>query len=227
MADYIAAAGVNFEVRRNRSRKRVTLGLDGDGLFYIGAPLAATLGELRAIAEENAPDFVKRFSGRTAVCHSYAEGELFYLRGERFPLRYTDERWGSPLKFTDGCFVSHRLDEEAMRHNFRAWYSHRLSELVHEELPPLCKKMGVGPRTVHIKEVRTLWGSCSRSSSVTFNIKLALVPPALMNYVMIHELCHFYEMNHSPAFWKRVAEFCPGYVLLRAELKRDGGKYRW
>ena len=78
-----------------------------------------------------------------------------------------------------------------------------------------------------MKNVKTLWGSCSSSQSITFSVRLALVPPALMEYVMVHELCHMLEMNHSAKFWTLVGRFCGDYEARRAELKRDGGKYKW
>ena len=87
--------------------------------------------------------------------------------------------------------------------------------------------IGVAPRRVSLKNAKTLWGSCSSSGGVTFNIRLALVPPPLVEYVMIHELCHMAEMNHSPKFWARVAQYCPDYAARRKELKTEGGKYRW
>ena len=72
---------------------------------------------------------------------------------------------------------------------------------------------------VFIKDQRTLWGSCSGKRNLNFNWRLASAPPEVLDYVVIHELCHLREMNHSKKFWKLVAEICPGYAARRKWLK--------
>jgi len=229
--DYIAVEGIRYEVRRNARRKRVAIGLDGDNRFFIAAPVYTARGELERILRENSASFVDKIAKKRphslAVEHKYEDGELFYFRGEQYPLRVKSGIAGG-LRFDGGEFLTGLFaDSEIVRHNFEAWYAHRLRELIQAEFPAWCKRIGVGPKKVELKNVRTLWGSCSSSQSITFSIRLALVPPPLMEYVMIHELCHLLEMNHSAKFWTHVGRFCGGYEQRRAELKRDGGKYRW
>ena len=71
--------------------------------------------------------------------------------------------------------------------------------------------MGVRWRRISIKDQRTLWGSCSVRGNLNFNWRLVLAPPDVMDYVVIHELAHLREMNHSRRFWAIVAEFAPEY----------------
>jgi hypothetical protein len=72
---------------------------------------------------------------------------------------------------------------------------------------------------VFIKDQRTLWGSCSGKRNLNFNWRLAAAPPEVLDYVVIHELCHLREMNHSKKFWGLVAVTCPGYAARRKWLK--------
>ena len=72
---------------------------------------------------------------------------------------------------------------------------------------------------IAIKGHRTLWGSCSRRGNLNFNWRLAAAPPEALDYVVIHELCHLREMNHSRAFWAHVAAACPAYKRHRRWLK--------
>ena len=72
---------------------------------------------------------------------------------------------------------------------------------------------------VFIKDQRTLWGSCSGKRNLNFNRRLAAAPPEVLDYVVIHELCHLREMNHSKRFWALVAEACPDYAARRKWLK--------
>lgn len=79
---------------------------------------------------------------------------------------------------------------------------------------------GFAYNAVRLKNQRTLWGSCSDQGNLNFNFKLSLLSEALVNYVIVHELCHLRELNHSAAFWRLVAETIPDYRALRRELKQ-------
>ena len=65
------------------------------------------------------------------------------------------------------------------------------------------------------------WGSCSADGNISLNAKLLLFPPEIVEYVMIHELCHRREMNHSAAFWREVTAFLPDWKIRRSALKRE------
>ena len=229
-AEYIAVDGIRYEIRRNARRKNLALGME-NGRFFIAAPLRAARGTLAAFLEQSGEALRRKLMQRTAAQpeeHRYEEGELFYFRGERHPLRFIAHDGVYPLKLENGEFLSFEgLAAEEIRHNFEVWYRLRLREIIQREFPAWCKKMSAAPRRVSLKNAKTLWGSCSSSGSVTFNVRLALVPPPLAEYVMIHELCHMTEMNHSPKFWALVEKYCPDYAERRKELKSNGGKYRW
>ena len=71
---------------------------------------------------------------------------------------------------------------------------------------------------------RTRWGSCSSSGNLNFNCLLALVPPAVLDYVVVHELCHRLEMNHSPRFWQEVGRVMPDYEEHKKWLRENGAE---
>lgn len=232
MAEYITVDKISYEVRRNARRKRIAIGVDGEGQFFIASPQQTPRSELEALLRENGEDFRRRvMRGRAPesfAAHSYLEGEKFYFQGEQYPLRFAPPGKGPALSFEGGEFIcAGEAEKEEIANRFELWYRCWLSGAMRKELPPLCKKIGVGPLRVSLKNVRTLWGSCSSLNNITFSIRLALVPPPLREYVMIHELCHMIEMNHSDRFWNEVAKYCPDYAERRKELKRDGSKYKW
>ncbi len=75
-------------------------------------------------------------------------------------------------------------------------------------------------KNITIKNQKTRWGSCSKTGNLNFNYKIALLPGHLADYIVVHELCHLGEFNHSYKFWNLVGEVLPNYQELRAELKK-------
>lgn len=87
-----------------------------------------------------------------------------------------------------------------------------------------CQTHGVSYRNITIREQKTRWGSCSSEKNLNFNWKLILAPPEVLDYVVVHELCHLKEMNHSKAFWDEVGKVMPEYETYKLWLKENGWK---
>lgn len=100
-----------------------------------------------------------------------------------------------------------------------------LRELARSEIQQtvdlLARRMGVRPRSLTIRDQRTRWGSCSSSGTLSFNWRLIMVPPTVMDYVVIHELAHMIVPNHSPQFWAQVARYYPAFKDARAWLRKN------
>ncbi len=79
-------------------------------------------------------------------------------------------------------------------------------------------------KRISIRDQKTRWGSCSSKGTLSFNWRLMLAPPAVLDYVVVHELCHLTHMNHSKAFWQAVEAVCPDYRNLRKWLKEHGSE---
>jgi hypothetical protein len=75
---------------------------------------------------------------------------------------------------------------------------------------------------ITIKNQKTRWGSCSRKGNLNFNYKIALLPQKMSDYIIVHELCHLGEFNHSQRFWNLVAKGTPDYLDIRKDLKKHG-----
>lgn len=85
-------------------------------------------------------------------------------------------------------------------------------------------KMNVTYRSITIRNQKTRWGSCSAKGGLNFNCLLMLAPKEVIDYVVVHELCHRLEMNHSPRFWSEVERMMPDYRVHRAWLNEHGGE---
>lgn len=104
-----------------------------------------------------------------------------------------------------------------------AQYRKEARRRITERAAYFAEKMGVDYGRIAIKAAKTRWGSCSARGNLNFHWKLILMPPAILDYVVVHELAHRIEMNHSPRFWTQVERILPDYRERRRWLKENGG----
>ncbi|MSU73534.1 M48 family peptidase [Candidatus Kaiserbacteria bacterium] len=89
------------------------------------------------------------------------------------------------------------------------------------------KYYGLTYKKISVRAQKSRWGSCSRAGNLSFNYKIAALPPHIADYIIVHELCHLAEMNHSSRFWALVARLIPSHKNLRRELRKVVIVYRW
>lgn len=148
--------------------------------------------------------------------HLLAIGRTFHVEAQAADLPWAEVR----IAEDHIVLIRGRIDDEAA---CRAALSRWLSRLTHEymvdRLMTLSSKTGLKYHRVMVKQQKTRWASCSRHKTISLNVKLLLLPAALVDYVLIHELCHLKEMNHSKRFWILVEKHCPNYRALDAQLR--------
>ena len=103
-------------------------------------------------------------------------------------------------------------------------YRQAAKEYIPKRVAFFANELGVTYGTVTIRDQKTRWGSCSSKGNLSFNWRLILAPPKVLDYVVVHELCHRKEMNHSSRFWTLVKSIMPDYRDHRKWLKENGGK---
>lgn len=96
--------------------------------------------------------------------------------------------------------------------------------VIPERTAYFARQMGVSYGRITIRNQKTRWGSCSSKGNLNFNCMLMLTPPEVLDYVVVHELCHRKEMNHSQAFWQEVEKVLPDYRNQVRWLKEEGGR---
>ena len=99
------------------------------------------------------------------------------------------------------------------------WYRMQAAKLIKERADKLSARLGVSYNRLIIRGQKTRWGSCSRKGNLSFNWKLLMTPEPVIDYVIIHELAHLKEMNHTKKFWRLVAEYCPQWREKRKWLR--------
>jgi predicted metal-dependent hydrolase len=135
---------------------------------------------------------------------------------DEFVQRHTEWVARQRARLTPSVFGT--AERTALRDRARMELPARLLEIAAEH--------GMAVAGVSIRNQRTRWGSCGRDGKISLNWRLVLMPPAVRDYVLIHELMHLRRLDHSPAFWKLVAAACPGYREARQWLRINGPALR-
>lgn len=102
------------------------------------------------------------------------------------------------------------------------WYVNSAAALFKEKTAFWAPRLGVNPQRITIKDQKTRWGSCSSKGNITYNWRVVMAPPAVLDYLVVHELSHMLVPNHSPKFWQLVETVLPGYKNYRKWLKDNG-----
>lgn len=158
----------------------------------------------------------------------YELGESFYYLGEEITLALCPHSspacrhricsvQGSELLL---CFGS-KLQEEQIKMLVERFYRQKASEIIHDRLEHFNTHYGLAYQKVSFRNQKTRWGSCSPQGNLNFNWRLVLAPIEVLDYVVVHELCHLIHMNHSAQFWSVVAQTLPDHPSRRKWLKEN------
>ena len=153
------------------------------------------------------------------------------LRGsERFAVSMVEEKrdWISKnyLKMQAVSPKPSQKEKTPYERRLEAPYRQAAKEYIPKRVAYYAQLLDVTYATISIRDPKTRWGSCSSKGNLSFSWRLILAPPKVLDYVVVHELCHRKEMNHSPRFWALVESMIPDYKIHRKWLKENGEKLR-
>jgi len=139
---------------------------------------------------------------------------------------------GAHLMIEAGAVRSPRIEgtrlivaagEDRLGLRLETWFKHCARVRLQAATEGYAGALGRPFRKITLRDTRSRWGSCAHDGSLSYNWRLIMAPPGVLDYVAAHEVAHLAEMNHSPAFWAVVERLRPGYAPERAWLKRHGG----
>ncbi|AFU99394.1 M48 family metallopeptidase [Simiduia agarivorans] len=163
----------------------------------------------------------------TEVEHSFETGDRFDWLGQAQVLTVQRGRESS-LQHQPGAIhitLSSRARRDArtlVREQLLQWYADCALQWFTERAPALAARLGKRVSRVQVRVTRSKWGHCTSRAVLQFNPLIMQAPLPVIEYLLVHEVCHLREPNHSPAFWSLVAEHCPDYKASRRWLKEQG-----
>ena len=226
-------ATIEYEVRRSERRKKtVQVTVDGGGV-QVAAPVTTPESELRAIVRKRAAWILSHASEEMleAAPKRFVSGEtLPYLgRNVRLVVETADVR--SPeVRFDHWRFrvtVPNTLDgsdrSESIRRAVVGWYRGRASERLPDVVERWWPRLGRGEKSrILVRDQRQRWGSCAPDGTLRFNWRAMMLKPALIEYVVVHELAHLTHRNHSTDFWGVLSKAMPDAQQRRKSLREEG-----
>ena len=216
---------VTYTLKRTGRRRSIGLRIDDRGLT-VNMPLRASEKWLHSVLQERAGWVVEKLAtwqAKKPVQQQWVDGEQILFRGETFKLRIVPSLFDAPPQLHGTYLVIHIPNTDnpaAIEKAVEQWYRREALQLFTECVEHFAPLMNVSAREIKLSAARTQWGSCTTRGTVRLNWQLIKMPLHLIDYVVVHELAHLVEMNHSAAFWRVVGVVCPDYVKMRGELRK-------
>ncbi len=223
-AALLAGKQITYTLKRSGKRRSIGLRIDDRGLT-VSMPLRASESWLHSVLQDKAHWVVEKLDGwqsRKPAEVRWADGEVVPFLGERLTLRVRQSLFAAPVHQRGKelwVFVADDSNAAHIGQLVLHWYRRQAETLFAERVAHYAPLLNVAPRVLKLSSAKTQWGSCTARGTVRLNEQLIRLPLRLIDYVVVHELAHLREMNHSAAFWDVVGSACPAYAKLRRELK--------
>lgn len=208
-------------------RKTLSLIVETDGTLTVRAPARMKEAEIWKFIEEKKEWIKRKQTGarkEALPLRQYEDGEMFYYLGAEYPLRLIPDQ--KPVLVMDRAFKLKKSAQTGAKAAIEAWYKKQARIVFTEKVKFFASRHGFKVGKIRISSARTRWGSCSARGTLSFTWRLVMTPPEVIEYVVVHELCHLNEMNHSKAFWEQVEAILPDYKTRRRWLRKNGGTLR-
>jgi predicted metal-dependent hydrolase len=228
---------ISYSLVRSKKRKTLCIHIDQKLHVRVLAPQGLTQGLIDSFIKKKSrwiqaklSEFQQRsFSSER---RSYAHGQSFLFLGRRYPLSYvpSDKKRVSVHWMNDHWQVLIPMDafvhyvEDKVACALKRWYQCEAREVLASRVFSCARKLGVDPLGVAVRGQKKIWGSCHyREKKINLNWKMVMAPLEVIDYIIIHELCHLKAPDHSKKFWAFVKEACPRYRQCEQWLKDNGG----
>lgn len=222
-----------YEVTRSK-RKTVSIIIEPSGLVRVLAPNRYADKQIRHLLQEKhnwIMDKLKYFEDNQIKPPDFSEGTKLDFLGFEYDIHHSQvfKKNEERIKIENSkCIIFARTFEtENLKEMIETWYRKEANVIIQNRLFQLQNIVGKVPSKVSVKTQKKRWGSCTSKGHILLNWRLILAPVEVIDYVILHELCHLYHMDHSQKFWGKVMDFDPHYQIKRKWLKQNGHIIRW
>ncbi|WP_408900414.1 M48 family metallopeptidase [Photobacterium piscicola] len=228
--EQITANGYVVNIIRTKRTKTVTINVI-EGVVSITVPKALDLSRIVQVVESKHTWIIEKLAIHKQAApkrdKEFVSGEAFSYLGRNYRLKVNHGDYQSirliqgRLAITLPDDINHSI---YARKGLIAWYKRQAEKKIREKVERYAGIVGVETGVIRIKSFKSRWGSCTPYGDVEFNWVIMMAPNRVVDYVVIHELCHLIQMDHSPQFWREVERVMPDYLEHKEWLKTNGYK---
>ena len=224
---------MNYQLFRSK-RKTISLSFDENLMLVVKAPSFLDIKTIEDFINSK-QDWIERTRARLKIKKGkvfeekpkLVSGDLLPYLGKMRTLtvteetRYTIEIIAAPVSSKIIMRVPFGTDYEQKRAELEKWFRKEAKELLEKKVREYTFMVGSGYKHVRIKDQRTRWGSCSERGNLNFNWRIIMAPEKVIDYLVVHEVCHLVHMDHSEEYWELVKKLCPDYKTGKQWLKTN------
>lgn len=213
-----------YTLRRSSRRRSLAVRVSEAGEIVVNAPLRLAQREIDGFLRNHAEWIGARLRAALTQRFEWRDGAPLPYLGGQLQLRLLDQPGPARARQDGENLLCNALPRQAAALVPR-WYQRNARVLLSERLAHHAVRAALPPPPLRLSNARTRWGSLSAKGVVSLNWRLLKAPVAAIDYVICHELAHFRQRNHSPAFWREVAALFPDWQRVRGELRQNGRLY--
>jgi hypothetical protein len=226
----------NYQVKRSARRKTLAITVHPDNRIVVSVPATCPRKHIVQFVQ-NKSNWIRKAietnlqRSRQNLAARFETGEKLLYLGREYILRV--ERGIPPDVVAKDGHIGVRLpfegaapDPSAVRSLLLNWYMERALDKVKDKVPFFADPMGVKPRFVTVKSMKSRWGSCSVHGRISLAWNIIMAPEQVLDYIIVHELCHMVHHKHSKQYWDLVATILPNHGQSRKWLRENGNRMR-
>lgn len=211
---------IEYELLPGSSRRTTDIVIERNGQITVRPPVNYTPEQVDAVVESKRMWIYRNLAewkdlNTSAVAREWVNGETFLYLGRAYRLSLVSGQ-ECDLKLKDGRFC---LNRDVIEHGgtesakcaFESYFSDKGMQRLRERVAYFAPKVGVKIDGIKIKGMGYRWASCGKTGVLNFHWKCMMAPPKIIDYIVVHELCHFHHRNHTDAFWNEVDKVMPDY----------------
>lgn len=221
---------IHYTVIRSK-RRTVTICIDQKGLISVRAPFFVNNREIEKIIAEKTEwiqkkqqqIFNRNENSKNHMIRTYQDKGTMPFQGIEYPmvflLNQSTNRPRIQLINQQFQIMAQEFKESTIKEAFLIWYREQARRIYQERVDFFQQQIQEPYGQIRIKEQKTCFGSCSAKRNLNFNWKCVLAPPQVLDYIVVHELCHLKQLNHSKQFWMEVEKVMPDYKKAKQWLR--------
>ena len=201
-------------------RRTLSLSINKDGVVLVRAPSRMKDQDIKKFVESKQNWIISKLSQIQNNQEKYTDVlqmKKFLMFGVQYGLAIADVKKVEIIN--NNIVLPKKITNNQIMHNLILFYKKKAKEILSKRLYQFQNIMKIECKTVKISNSKGRWGSCSSTGVISLNWRVIMLTPSLIDYVLVHELCHLIEMNHSKRFWTLVETFLPEVNLKRQEIK--------